>query len=472
MRRRIITLAAAGLLAVGVATVGVVAALPAAAAPTICEKFGSTTVSSGRYVVQNNNWGDDTTQCIDVNQTGPGFNVTTASHNKATNGAPGSYPSIYYGCHYANCSVGSGLPMQASASGFTALRSSVNMSFPSGGVWDAAYDIWFDPTPRTDGQNTGAEIMIWLNKQGSIQPVGSQVGTASINGATWNVWFGNIGWNVVSYVRQSATSSLNFGINEFYSDAVSRGYGQRSWYLTSIQAGFEPWVGQTGLAVTGFSVTSSGPTGGTDTTAPSAPSNLTASGVTSSSVNLSWSPSTDNVGVTGYDVLRAPGTSGGTFTSVGSATGTSFSNSGLSASTSYRYQVRARDAAGNTSAVSNTVTVTTSSGGSTTPPPGGGGACSAVYRVTNAWPGAFQADLTVSAGSSTVNGWTVTLTTAASITITQMWGGTFTQSGNTVTIKPLSYTSTINPNASVSVGFIANTSGSSGTTASSTCTSP
>ncbi|MEV4418148.1 endo-1,4-beta-xylanase, partial [Catellatospora sp. NPDC049609] len=97
----------------------------------------------------------------------------------------------------------------------------------------------------------------------------------------------------------------------------------------------------------------------TDTQAPTAPSSLAASGVTSSSVNLSWTASTDNVGVTGYDILRAPGTSGGSFTQVGTSTTTSFSNTGLSANTSYRYQVRARDAAGNVSAVSNTVTVTT-----------------------------------------------------------------------------------------------------------------
>jgi chitodextrinase len=468
MRRRIISLAAAGLLTAGIATAGVVAALPAAAAPTICDKFGSTTVSSGRFVVMNNVWGDDTTQCIDVNQNGPGFNITTASHNKATNGAPGAYPAIYYGCHYANCSLNSGLPMQSSQAAFNGIRTSVTMNYPSSGVWDAAYDIWFDPTPRTDGQNTGAEIMVWLNKMGPIQPVGSQVATATINGATWNVWEGNVGWNVVSYVRQSATTSMNFAVNDFYSDAVNRGFAQRSWYLTSIQAGFEPWVGQTGLAVSAFSVTSGGsstpPPG--DTTPPSAPANLTASGITSSSVNLNWSASSDNVGVTGYDVLRAPGTSGGTFTQVGTATGTSFSNTGLTASTAFRYQVRARDAAGNTSPVSNTVTVTTSSGGNT------GGGCSAAYSIAGSWAGAYQAGLTVSnPGSTALTAWTVTLNMSQQITITQMWGGTFTQSGNTVTIKP-TYTVPVNPNSSVSFGFLANTSGSAGATATASCTSP
>lgn len=251
MRRLARALMTVGLLA-GALTATAGLAPPAAQAATICEKYGSTPVSNGRYIVQNNVWGADTTQCIDT--TSSGFRVTQANHNNATNGAPASYPSIYYGCHYANCTTNSGLPLQASASAFSGIRSSVSMSYSSG-VWDAAYDIWFDPTPRTDGQNTGAEIMVWLNKQGSIQPVGSRVGSANIAGGTWDVWFGNIGWNVVSYVRTSATSSIDFAVSDFYNDTVNRGYGQRSWYLTSIQAGFEPWVGGSGLAVNSFSVT-------------------------------------------------------------------------------------------------------------------------------------------------------------------------------------------------------------------------
>jgi chitodextrinase len=470
MKQRLSAYATAGLLVIGATVAALATALPAAAAPTICEKFGSTTVTGGRYIVQNNNWGDDTTQCIDVNQSGPGFTVTTASHNRPTNGAPGSYPSVYFGCHYANCSSGSGLPLQTSTSAFTGISTSVSMSYPGGGVFDAAYDIWFDPTPRTDGQNTGAEIMIWLNRQGSIQPVGSQVGTATLNGATWNVWEGNIGWNVISYVRQSTTSSLNFSVNEFYSDAVSRGFAQRSWYLTSIQAGFEPWVGQTGLAVNSFSVTTGGGGGGGDTQAPSTPTNLSSSAITASSANLSWSGSSDNIGVAGYDILRAPGTSGGTFASVGTATGTTFSATGLSASTSYRFQVRARDAAGNTSGVSNTVTVTTSAGGGG----GGGGAtCGATFRVASAWQGAFQGEVIVTnTGSVALNGWTVTLTLPSGATVTQAWGGTYTQSGSVIVIHNMPYNGNLTPGTSTTVGFIANSPTSPAPTTTPTCTSP
>ncbi len=269
-RLRIITLAV--LLVAGTAVTAVITAPPAAAA-VICDQFGSTTIQSGRYVIQNNRWGSDAPQCI--NTTATGFSITQQDGNKATNGAPASYPSVYYGCHYANCSLsGNILPLQASNSAFNGISTSVSMSYPGSGIWDAAYDIWFDPTPRTDGQNTGAEVMVWLNHMGPIQPVGSQVGTASLAGATWAVWEGNIGWNVVSYVRTSATSSMNFPVSTFFNDAVSRGFAQRAWYLTSIQAGFEPWQGGVGLAVNNFSVTTSGG-GGTTTTTQTTTSNTT-----------------------------------------------------------------------------------------------------------------------------------------------------------------------------------------------------
>ncbi|HEV2784179.1 MAG TPA: cellulose binding domain-containing protein [Actinophytocola sp.] len=253
MRRFIGAAMAAVVLTGGLA---VVAAQPAQAVVT-CEKFGTLSIQNGRYNVQNNVWGADTAQCIDT--TASGFTVTQANHNNATNGAPAAYPSVYFGCHWGNCTAGSGLPLQASTSAFAGIRTSVGMAYPSAGTWNASYDLWFDPTPRTNGQNTGAEIMVWLNRQGSIQPIGSRVASVSLLGATWDVWFGNIGWNVVSYVRTSATTSLNFAVNDFYADAIARGYAQRSWYLTSIQAGFEPWIGGAGLAVTAFSVTTGAP---------------------------------------------------------------------------------------------------------------------------------------------------------------------------------------------------------------------
>jgi len=74
---------------------------------------------------------------------------------------------------------------------------------------------------------------------------------------------------------------------------------------------------------------------------PSTPTGLLASAVSSSQINLSWTASTDNVGVTGYRVYRA-GTLLATLAAV-----TSYQNTGLAASTSYSYTVQAVDAAGN-----------------------------------------------------------------------------------------------------------------------------
>src|SRR6266487_1545086 len=176
----------AGLLTVAGVVTQVVTTQTASADTTLCDQFASMPIQNGRYIVQNNRWGSSATQCINV--TGAGFSVTQQDGTKATNGAPNSYPSIYYGCHYGNCSSGTTLPLQASTSAFAAITTSVTMTYPSAGTWDAAYDIWFDPTPRTNGQNTGAEIMVWLNHQGGIQPVGSQVATVTLAGGTWAVW--------------------------------------------------------------------------------------------------------------------------------------------------------------------------------------------------------------------------------------------------------------------------------------------
>ena len=256
IRQRIAAAVLAVATGVGVAVAG---AAPATAAE-LCEQYGTATVRD-RYVVQNNRWGADTAQCLSV--TASGFRVTRADHAKATNGPPASYPSIYYGWHYGHASPGTVLPLPVTDPAVAALRTSVSYTFVSGATYDAAYDIWLDPTPRTDGQNTGAEIMVWSNRQGSIQPIGTQVGTVTLLGTTWEVWFGDVGWNVVSYVRSTPAPTLSFGVMTFVDDAVARGHAQRSWYLTSLQAGFEPWIGGAGLGVDDFSVTTDVPGSGT-----------------------------------------------------------------------------------------------------------------------------------------------------------------------------------------------------------------
>ena len=87
---------------------------------------------------------------------------------------------------------------------------------------------------------------------------------------------------------------------------------------------------------------------------PSVPQNLAVTGVTQSTVGLSWSSSTDNVGVVAYDVYM-----GGSLD--GSSAGTTYTSSGLEWGTAYQFTVRARDAAGNVSGSSGSVNATTDS---------------------------------------------------------------------------------------------------------------
>lgn len=91
---------------------------------------------------------------------------------------------------------------------------------------------------------------------------------------------------------------------------------------------------------------------GPDTQAPTAPANLVASNIAQTTLSLSWNASTDNVGVTGYDVFQGS-------SNLGTVTGTSANITGLSPATAYSFKVRAHDAAGNNSGFSNTVNVTT-----------------------------------------------------------------------------------------------------------------
>ncbi|TXS44778.1 GH12 family glycosyl hydrolase domain-containing protein [Streptomyces sp. t39] len=248
MKHRLRAAGTAVLVTLGTLAALLTTALPAQADVQICEQYGSTVIQ-GRYVVQNNRWGTGETQC--VNATGTGFTVTRADGSVPTNGAPKSYPSLFDGCHYTNCSPGTRLPKQVSTIG--SVPTSISYGFVQNAVYNASFDIWLDPQPKKDGVNR-TEIMIWFNRVGPIQPIGSPAGTATVGGRTWEVWTGNNGGNdVISFVAPSALPSWSFDVMDFVDHTVSRGMAAPNWYLTSVQAGFEPWQGGAGLAVHSFS---------------------------------------------------------------------------------------------------------------------------------------------------------------------------------------------------------------------------
>jgi Glycosyl hydrolase family 12/Cellulose binding domain len=366
-RRRAIALTAA--VAAGVAAL-VALALPAAnsqaATTTLCNSQ-TLAVSGGAYTVQNNEWGSGAPECISTDGNAD-FTVANSSISNGTSGAPGGYPSIYKGCHWGACTPASGFPIQVSALHTGTVTSSWRTSQPGGGsAYDVAYDIWFNQAPTTNGQPNGAELMIWLNHNGSVQPFGSQVaGNVSIGGRGYNVWFGNQGWNTISYTMTSPAASVsNLDIGQLAADAVSRGYIQNSWYLIDVEAGFELWQGGAGLATNSFSVSTGGP---------------------------SPSPS------------PAP--------------------------------------------------TTASPSPSPSPTQTGTASCSVTYSLANSWPGGFQGQAVIkNTGGAAINGWALAWTFPGDQKITQLWNGSYTQSGAAVRVTNAPYDAAIPAGGTATVGF-------------------
>lgn len=246
-------------------------------------------------------------------------------------------------------------------------------------------------------------------------------------------------------------------------EQLDLGYLAWSWSgntdpILDLSIGFDPtqlsswgqriFNGANGIAQTSEEATIFGGGTGTDTQAPTTPGTPAASATTATSTALTWTAATDNVGVTGYDVVRV---SGGTETTVAASTTNSVTVTGLTGATAYTFAVYAKDAAGNRSPRSATVNVTTAPGGGTP-----GVSCSVAYRVVGDWQGGFQGDITLrNTGTTALTNWTLAFTFANGQTISNMWGGTPTQSGGTVSVAPVSYTSTIPAAGSVNVGFIA-----------------
>ena len=228
-----------------------------------------------KYIINNNNWGNESTTYQSLSYTGNTFTDTVTSGSGGGANVV-SFPSIYIG---ANGQIGggtfntwadSGLPKQIST--MTSVKTEFKWSGgTSGGNYNATYDVWFAKTqPTAGGYNDGVSglLMVWLYKPGASQPIGSagNTRTATIAGHTWTVWRGprnttatgtdGTGRPVISYVaNDSPVKDLNFDLKDFINDAVTNGSADMSagggitqafsssWWLTDVFAGFEIWNG-------------------------------------------------------------------------------------------------------------------------------------------------------------------------------------------------------------------------------------
>jgi cellulose 1,4-beta-cellobiosidase len=105
------------------------------------------------------------------------------------------------------------------------------------------------------------------------------------------------------------------------------------------------------------------------------------------------------------------------------------------------------------------------------PAPAGTGACSAAYSVTGSWPGGFQGQVVVkNTGPATLNGWQLGWTFPGRQAISNLWNGSYAESGGQVTVTNASYDGTLAPGASATVGFTATYAGSNTAPSSVSCT--
>ncbi len=179
---------------------------------------------------------------------------------------------------------------------------------------------------------------------------------SSLNsGSNWTYWLSSPSADYSGGVR-----CVGFGGIVDYDGAFAGSYtiGVRPALQLNLQSAIFK-SGTTGSSSNPYVVEGGGSSGpASDPLAPSAPSNLGANSVSATALTLAWGASTDNVGVTGYEIYQ----NGSLLTTISGST-TSQVVSGLSASTNYSFFVRAKDLAGNTSNSSNTLNVTTQSAG-------------------------------------------------------------------------------------------------------------
>ena len=197
----------------------------------------------------------------------------------------------------------------------------------TGTIYPEGYAVWIDY--NNDGDFSDLNELVWSKSASTNTP----------NSGSFTVPSGTS--------ENSTRMRVSMKYNGTPSACETFTYGEVEDYTVNVNAGTGP-----------------------DAQAPSVPTSLSASNIGDTVLDLSWNASSDNIGVTGYEIFE-----GGS--SIGTTLGTSASITGLVSNTSYSFNVRAFDAAGNNSALSNTVNATTTGGGS-----GGPGVIAGYYFET------------------------------------------------------------------------------------------
>lgn len=227
-------------------------------------------VDGKEYIIHNNNWGNPSGSDVILDYVNNSFTVSTA--NGSGSDAPASFPSIFIGNNgnTANGVLGTAntdnLRQQISA--ISSINSTLTYA-SAGGQYNVAYDMWFANSVPTTEYQDGIDgfVMVWLHDPSGKQPIGSMMGSTTIQNESWNIWVGprgdgpaeggNPNAPVVSFVNPSedddsrASSFVNRNLMDFIRAAEQYGISS-SMYITDVFGGFEIWNGGQGLKLTEF----------------------------------------------------------------------------------------------------------------------------------------------------------------------------------------------------------------------------
>ncbi|MEU4624481.1 cellulose binding domain-containing protein [Actinoplanes sp. NPDC023801] len=214
----------------------------------------------GKYWVNNNVWGkaDGTgSQCVWENGvSGDNLSWGTRWSWAGDNTKVKSYASAVLGWHWGwKVPAGTGLPVRLSAGKAVNASWNFKVTEKTAGAMNVAYDLWLHDMANPDWQNNPTdEVMVWLYRSGGAGPVGTKQATVTIAGTSWDLYRGNIGWEVYSFVRTTNTSVAGLDLTDFTDDLVARGWLAKTKYLSSVQAGTEIFTGSGQLDTSAYAV--------------------------------------------------------------------------------------------------------------------------------------------------------------------------------------------------------------------------
>ncbi|KAF2091498.1 glycoside hydrolase family 12 protein [Saccharata proteae CBS 121410] len=234
----------------------------AAAAPTrtqtlkarsteTCDQWG--TVATGNYVVYNDLWGEDNadsgSQCITVDSVSTDGSEIVWGASWSWSGGSSDVKS------YANAALNIDTPQTLESIG--TIETTWDWSYTGSDiVADVSYDMFTSST--ADGDNE-YEIMVWLAALGGAGPIsstGSSIATLSVGGVDFELYSGPNGdTTVFSFVAPSEATSFTGDLMEFFSYLIDKQSLPETQYLTTLEAGTEPFTGSDAvLTVSSYSV--------------------------------------------------------------------------------------------------------------------------------------------------------------------------------------------------------------------------